>query len=244
MSSSTTPDFGPLAERYDELRPSQEWLYEPLVRLGDLHGRRVLDVGCGTGALASALAARFACKVWGVDPSTEMLDVARRRGPSTAGFKVGRAEALPFREGWFERVTMTLVSHLVDRPAAFGEARRVLRDGGGLVLATFEPSHFEGYYLNDLFPSIRRIDEERFRPASELEAELRAAGFVDVRMEVAGRDLTVTRDEALLKIRGRHISTFQLIPAEEYETGLARAERELPDRIDYRLELLVLAGRV
>ena len=212
--------------------------------MGDLRGRRVLDVGCGTGALAAALTESFACKVWGVDASAEMLEVARRRAPRGVGFKLGRAEALPFRDGWFERVTMTLVSHLVDRPVAFREARRVLRDGGGLVLATFEPSHFEGYYLNGLFPSIRRIDAERFRPAAELEQQLGEAGFADVRGEVAGRDLTITRDEALAKIRGRHISTFQLIPAEEYREGLARAERELPERIDYRLEMLVLAARV
>jgi ubiquinone/menaquinone biosynthesis C-methylase UbiE len=244
MSSSTTPDFGPLAERYDELRPGQEWLYDTLVRMGDLRGRRVLDIGCGTGTLAAALAGRYACKVWGVDPSAEMIEVARRRAPRGVGFKLGRAEALPFRDGWFERATMTLVSHLVDRPVAFAQARRVLRADGVLVLATFEPSHFEGYYLNDLFPSIRRIDLERFRPAEELERELRRAGFASVGTELARRDLSMTREDALAKIRGRHISTFQLIPEDEYADGLARAERELTERIDYRLEMLVLAARV
>jgi ubiquinone/menaquinone biosynthesis C-methylase UbiE len=244
MRSSTTPDFGPLAERYDELRPGQEWLYDTLARMGDLRGRRVLDIGCGTGRLAAALAGRYACKVWGVDPSAEMIEVARRRAPRGVGFKLGRAEALPFRDGWFERATMTLVSHLVDRPVAFAEARRVLRADGVLVLATFEPSHFEGYYLNDLFPSIRRIDLERFRPVEELERELRRAGFASVGTELAGRDLSMTRADALEKIRGRHISTFQLIPEDEYADGLARAERELTGRIDYRLEMLVLAARL
>ena len=76
-----------------------------------------------------------------------------------------------------------------------------------------------------------------------MERQLRAAGFADVVGEVAGRDLSITRDDALAKIRGRHISTFQLIPEHEYAEGLARAERELPERIDYRLEMLVLASR-
>jgi SAM-dependent methyltransferase len=126
-----TPDFGELASSYDELRPQDaNWweLAERLVELGDLRGRRVLDAGTGTGAFAAALAERWAAKVWGVDPSPEMLEVARARVPSSVGLKQGWAEALPFRDGWFERVVMRLVAHLVDRPVAFAEA--ALPDGG------------------------------------------------------------------------------------------------------------------
>ncbi len=86
MSSSRTPsvDFGKIARRYDELRDLGElwWeLVDVLVREADLRGRRVLDVGCGTGRLAAALAERHGCKVWGVDPSPEMIEVASERVP-------------------------------------------------------------------------------------------------------------------------------------------------------------------
>ena len=50
---------------------------------------------------------------------------------------------------------------------------------------------------------------------------------------------SLARVDALERIRGKHISTFDLISGEEYEAGLARAERELPDRVDYRVEWLV-----
>src|SRR5919198_3691529 len=78
----TAPDFGRRAATYDELRPADEnWreVYEALVREGDLAGRRVLDIGCGTGRFAAALSER--AKVWGVDQSPEMLEVARTRAP-------------------------------------------------------------------------------------------------------------------------------------------------------------------
>ena len=52
------------------------------------------------------------------------------------------------------------------------------------------------------------------------------------------------REEGLERIRERHISTFDLISDAEYEAGLARAERELPERIDYRVEWLVAAAFV
>jgi ubiquinone/menaquinone biosynthesis C-methylase UbiE len=206
---------------------------ELLVDESDLRGRRVLDVGCGTGRLAAALAERYGCKVWGVDLSPEMLEVARRRLPPTARVKLAPAEELPFRDGWFERVTMTLVYHHLDPPRALAEARRVLVSGGRLGMLTFDPSQIERYYLNEYFPSLRTIDLARFRPVDELEVELAEAGFAQVRSVRRDERIAISRTDALERIRGRHISTFQLIPEEEYAAGLARAERELPERIEY-----------
>jgi len=74
--------------------------------------------------------------VWGVDPEPEMIEVARGKVPPGVGLKLGRAEALPFKDGWFERVTMTLVLQLVDRPRAYAEAIRVLQPGGRLAAHT------------------------------------------------------------------------------------------------------------
>ena len=98
----------------------------------------MLDVGCGTGRLAAALAERESCKVWGVDPSAEMLEVARARVPEGVGLKRGRAEELPFKDGWFERAVTQLSLHLWDRPRAFaGAAPR--RRAAARSLATFDP---------------------------------------------------------------------------------------------------------
>ena len=78
----------------------------------------MLDVGCGTGVLAAALAERIAARVWAVDPEPAMVEVARGRLPKGAGVREGRAEELPFRDGWFERAVMRLAIHLVDRARA------------------------------------------------------------------------------------------------------------------------------
>lgn len=250
MTSSTgfgggTPDFGGRAARYDALRPQDAaWWerFEALVREGDLRGRRVLDVGCGTGALAAALVERAYAKVWGIDSSPEMLAVARARGITGAGFRDARAEALPFRDGWFERATMSLVVHLVDRPAAFAEAGRVLAADGRLAIATFAHSHFDTYWLNPWFPSIEELDRARFPTERELRDELGAAGFGEARCVALRHDETVTREDALQRIRGRHISTFDLLPPSELAEGTARAERELPERVEIRLDQLVVVA--
>ena len=236
------PDFGRAAARYDELRPVDElWqeVFETLVREGGLVARRVLEVGCGTGALAAALAERGA-RVWGIDAEPEMLAVARQRVPAGVGLKEGRAEALPFKDGWFDRVVMRLSLHLFDRPAAIAEARRVLGPDGRLAIATFDPAHFDGFWLNAIYPRIAEIDRARFPTLAQIEADAAAAGFSAVRATQLSQRRPLARAVALERIRGRYISTLQLLDPAEYADGLARAERELPDEIEVQLEWLVV----
>lgn len=207
-----------------------------LVSEGDLTGRRVLEVGSGTGRFLAALAGRV--RAWGVDPAPEMLEVARGRAHA-AGLKLGTAEELPFKDGWFERAVMWLVVHLLDRPRAFAEVHRVLAPDGRLAIATFDPSYFSAFWLNDYFPSMEEADRARFPTAEELEAELPAAGFDAPRLVRLSQSGRLERAEALNRIRGKHIGTFDLITEEEYAAGLERAERELPEHLDYAVEWLI-----
>jgi len=195
----------------------------------------VLEIGCGTGRFLAQLTE--VAKAGGVDASPEMLGVARSRVGS-AGLKLGSAEELPFKDGWFERATMWLVAHLVDRKRAFAEAARVLEPGGRIGVATFDPSYFDEFWLNELFPSMEAADRERFPTADELDDQLRGAGL-EPRLLRLSQTGSLTREVALERIRGKHISTFDLIADDEYEAGLARAERELPERVDYRVEWLI-----
>jgi SAM-dependent methyltransferase len=227
-----------VAECYDELRPADaNWheLLELLVREGDLLGRRVLDIGCGTGRTAAAIADRGA-RVWGVEPSPEMAALARER---LSTVKIAPAERLPFKDGWFERALMQLVIHLVERPKAFAEAWRVLGPEGRLVIVTFGDEHFGKYWLNSFFPSLEGLDRARFPMPAELEAELRRAGFATVRLIRLGQRVAIDREWALAKVRGRFISTLQLLDEDEFRSGLERLEAELPERVEYELEWLV-----
>ena len=246
MSELRPPDFDARAQTYDTLRPPDGAWWErfaALVELGDLRGRRVLDVGCGTGQLAAALVTEARAKVWGVDASDEMVAVARATVPDGVGIRNAFAEHLPFRDSWFDRVTMALVVHLVDRGASLAEIRRVVEPEGRVAIATFHEDHFRTHWLSPYFPSMQHLDEQRFPTESALVADLADAGFPRVETRRLVSETPLTRSTALERIRGRHISTFDLLSAEEIEEGTARAERDLPTLVMARLDQLIVVGR-
>ncbi len=237
--------FGDLAARYDELRsgPSNDAI-EALDREGDLRGRRVLDVGCGTGRMAATLAERYGATVSGIDPSAEMLEVARDRASrGITALERGTAENIPFPDCYSERALMQLVVHLVDRPQAFAELYRVLVPGGRLVISTINPASVDGFWLSNVFPSYATIDRGRFPAPESLSTELEAAGFLAVRSTSFLERKIYDRERALLMLHGRFASSIALMSDDEYRAGLDRAERELPDRVESLIEIAILSAR-
>jgi SAM-dependent methyltransferase len=218
-------------------------VFDLLVREADVRGARVLDVGCGTGKFARVAAERGLAKVWGVDPSPEMLGEARRRVPPSVGLKLGSAEQLPFKPASFDVAVLWTVVHLVDRPRAFAEISRILAPGGRLAIVTFAPEHFQRYWQNRFFPSIAPIDLARHPSPEQLETELAAAGFGGVRLVRLLQQAELERELALERIRGRAISTFDLLDEAEIRSGTERAERELPPRVRYEVKHLLAFAR-
>jgi SAM-dependent methyltransferase len=101
---------------------------------GDVHGRDVLDVGCGEGRFCRMLAARGA-RTTGIDPTVALIEQARLRQPDGV-FHVAGAEALPLPDASMDlAVSYLSLLDIPDYRAAIGEMRRVLRPGGRCVVA-------------------------------------------------------------------------------------------------------------
>jgi SAM-dependent methyltransferase len=111
-----------------------------LALAGDVAGKRILDAGCGAGALIAALRDRGAI-VTGIDKSAGMLELARRRLGDDADLQVAELGVpLPFPDDAFDDVTACLVLHyLKDWGPALAEVRRVLKPGGRLIASVNHP---------------------------------------------------------------------------------------------------------
>lgn len=206
--------FAAVAPRYDLINDLQSfgwhryWKRRLVSLAAPRPGERALDVCCGTGDVAFALAARGA-DVVGFDFSAGMLDVARRRQarrtPSPdhqVRFVQGDALALPFADREFQLVTISYgLRNLADFDRGLRELTRVLAPGGRLLVLDFgkpQNSAWRWIYFQHLrwvCPVFGRLfcgdadthgyilDSLRAYPAQRgVEAKLRELGYLENRV--------------------------------------------------------------
>jgi SAM-dependent methyltransferase len=187
--------FEVAAEAYDRFigRYSRQ-LAPQLADLGGVRaGQRVVDVGCGPGALTTELVRRAgAAAVCAVDPSESFVAAARARFPGVDVRRAG-AEQLPFDDGAFDAAFAQLVVHFMTDPVAgLREMKRVTSRGG--VVAACVWDHAGGRTpLAAFWQAARELD-----PEVQDESEL--AGVREGHL----RELLVTAD-----LRSVHETTFE-----------------------------------
>jgi SAM-dependent methyltransferase len=172
--------FNEIATEYDEALPAhvvEHYLRKRASFLTALcPAGSVLDVGCGTGALAARLCAA-GYRVVGADPSAGMLEVMRRRSPEIEAINAPGG-ALPFPSGEFDLVVSVATMHHI---AAAQEIRRTLsemvrvcRPQGHVVVWDHNPRN--PYWSNLMARVPQDTGDERLIPAREVVSGLHAAG--------------------------------------------------------------------
>jgi ubiquinone/menaquinone biosynthesis C-methylase UbiE len=139
---------------YNTTRRADPYITERLFhRLSPEKGHLFLDIGCGTGNYTIALANK-GLNFYGVEPSVEMLDVARSRS-SKVTWLIGTAEQIPVEDNTFAGVMATLtIHHWKDIKKAFTEINRALKADGKIIIFTALPTQMQGYWLNHYFPKM------------------------------------------------------------------------------------------
>jgi len=153
-------------------------------------GTRVLDVGCGPGALTTELARRLgATGVSAIDPAEHFVERCRARVPE-ADVQRAAAEELPFENGTFDTaLSQLVVSFMRDADTGVTEMRRVVRPGGAVAACMWADGEME--ILGVFWGAASTVDSAgrdadlrmRYRKREELEGLLERAGLEEIRAE-------------------------------------------------------------
>jgi len=207
-----------LYERYLVPLIFEPYAVDLAVRVASQSPSRVLEVAAGTGVVTRRLAATLprSATIVATDLNRAMLDQAAAVGTArSVEWKQADATSLPFADASFDAVVCQFgAMFFPDKPKAFAEAKRVLRDGGSLIFNVWdriEDNEFADDItrtLATLFPS----DPPRFlartphgyHDGERIRSELQAAGFRDISIDAvdAVSDAASPRDAAVAYCHG------------------------------------------
>jgi SAM-dependent methyltransferase len=209
-------------------------------------GERILDVGTGTGALATALeAATRTSEIAGIDPSAGFIEYAKANAVSgRARFEVANAQALPYGDASFDRATSLLVINFIpDHAKALREMRRVTRPGGAISACVWD--YGAGMESLRIFWDEALALDPAAAPRHERNMKLAREGELGALWNASG--LTNVRETAL--VIEQAFSSFDDYwapflsgtgPGGAYVASLPEARRR---RLEARLRSSLLGGR-
>jgi SAM-dependent methyltransferase len=246
--------FSASAEAYDRFmgRYSSRLAAQMADLAGVEAGQRVVDVGCGPGALTDELVSRVgAGEVTAVDPAPQFVAAVQERYPGV-GTHIAPAEDLPLESGTFDAALAQLVVHFMGDPVrGISEMARVTRDGGIVVACVWDHGG-KRTPIAPFWDAARDID-----PTIEDEGHMAGGreGHLVELFEAAGLEQA---EGTALHVRGEHSTfddwfqpftlgvgpagaTFQAWPTEKQQAVEARARELLPEPIT--LETYAWAAR-
>lgn len=227
MWSMMEVDYTDISNTYDRRRSYPRELIKKLVDFGTLRkGMKILDAGCGTGNIASQLHKQINIDIIGLDSSLPMLKVARGKS-----LEVICADAdnhpLPFQNGAFDRIIVAYFIHQINNLSLlFAECYRILCDSGVILLLTSSHKQIEYQHpvLKEFFPSGIEIDKRRFPDVARIDYLLDLAGFRSIKHDEVLVESIALDWECLDRVKSKYVSTYHLLPHDEFELGVTRLE--------------------
>lgn len=228
-SNSLQFDYDQVAPVYDRHRRGRGPYFQALCALASKAPRDwALELGAGTGNNTEAMEAEFPqLQLVALDHSVAMLQEAQNKLQRPRCVH-GDACILPFASARFYLIYSTyMIHHVRDIQRLFQEGLRVLQPDGYMATVSAPESFIDAHPMNQYFPSFAKIDRARFQPVEQVCDAMRSAGFSKVTHEIVA-DTPVPIDARYAqRVEQRFISTYHLIPPQEFEKGLQRLKADI-----------------
>jgi SAM-dependent methyltransferase len=219
-------NYTDISKIYDNYRSYPDGLINRIIELGRIsRGKKVLDLGCGTGNIAYQIKNIIDADLIGVDVSLDMLKIARSKSVDVICANVDNQQ-LPFRDSSFDSIAGAYFIHQIKNlNFLLSECYRVLRNGA-LVLLTSSHKQIEDQHpiIKAFFPSYVSIDKNRFPDIHTIDDVLSSSGFKYIKHEEVTVDNIPIDHEYLQKVKSKYVSTYHLMPEGEFQNGVAKLE--------------------
>jgi ubiquinone/menaquinone biosynthesis C-methylase UbiE len=232
VSEVISVKYDPLASVYDRRYDENDYsgIQQSLFEFLGEKSNSALEVGCGTGHWITLLE-QSNFKIVGLEPSRKMLEIAGHKSPKSILVQ-GRAEALPYCEGSFDRIFCINSFHHFHDPNQFMvEAHRVLKKDGGVTIVGLDPhTGLDHWWIYDYFPQVAEIDNKRCSPTQKIRDMMNKNGFTECStIEAQHLQIYLPARYALESGRLAKSSTSQLslLSEEEYNRGIEQIQSDI-----------------
>ena len=187
----------------------------------------IVDLGCGTARFSAALSNHSPAKVFGIDPSRNMLMTAKKAiALPSIEFAQESAEEIPLGNRVADLIFMSMVyHHIQDKTRAICEFKRVLRKDGFLCIRTSTADSIDSYPWVRFFPKARQIELARVPSRKGIAAFLKGDGFALHKHSVIQQRFAENHQQYFQKIGLRGLSSLKAITDAQFQDGMKAFER-------------------
>lgn len=188
--------YSDYVHRYDEIGAYHyKKISNKILEKVDCRGKKVIDVGCGTGILSLMTLKKGAAEMVCLDNSDLMLEKCKAKifsegyRDDSVTYHLADAEAMPFNDNSFDIVLLNMVLGMIpNQQAMISELARVLRPGGTIALSAHGPAHYrEAIEANLKVMTMRYFLDHRFefwqRDENEVKSFFIKSGLKNIQTE-------------------------------------------------------------
>lgn len=219
--------FNKIASYYDEYHFEHHGFIEALGACDEKNSDFVIaDIGCGTGNETLNIYNNFKCKVYGIDPSENMLQKARQKTHEITWLK-GYAESIPLRNNSVDIITSFFSTHHFSNISkVISEYDRIVKKSGIVFLVTISHDQMRSSLEYKFFPELLEYDIKRVPSMELIESLFVKSGFI-VEVNTMHYETRKIDADYIKMIENRYRTGLNYLSDHQIQQGIRRIENTI-----------------